>query len=246
MSGRSATRGMRVLELFAGSRSVGKVAERMGCTVFSSDIEAFTNVHLVKNILDVEAAEIPFVPDFIWASPPCTFFSVASIGKHWTPDHRPKTENAKLGVRIVEKTLGLIGHFQKLNPDMKWFMENPRGKLRKLPVVFGIPSATVFYCQYGDSRMKPTDIWTNHLSTIFNPSGWIPRDECWNGNGDCHHEPAPRGSKTGTQGLKGSYERSRIPEALVAEILQSVFGPANLFTPERGAEVVQPGLMGEI
>jgi hypothetical protein len=211
---------MNLLELFAGSRSVGR--EAAGYRVFSSDVTAFEGIDLVKDIRGVQPRDIPFVPDVIWASPPCTFFSVASIGKHWTPDHQPKTENAKLGVELVKKTFEIIDHFLTFNPNLKWFMENPRGKLRKLPVVFGLPRATVFYCRYGDTRMKPTDIWTNHLSTIFNPDGWMPRGECWNGNLDCHHEPAPRGSKTGTQGLKGAYERSRIPPELVREILASV------------------------
>jgi len=39
---------------------------------------------------------------------------------------------------------------------------------------------------------------------------------------DCHHEKAPRGSKTGTQGLKGNYERSIVPYELCKEILESL------------------------
>jgi hypothetical protein len=45
--------------------------------------------------------------------------------------------------------------------------------------------------------------------------------ECHNGNKNCHHESAPRGSKTGTQGKKDSYNRSKIPEQLALEILKS-------------------------
>ena len=51
-----------------------------------------------------------------------------------------------------------------------------------------------------------------------------PRPQCKNGNPNCHHQPAPRGSKTGTQGRKGSYERSIIPEELCLEVLNSVCG----------------------
>lgn len=64
--------------------------------------------------------------------------------------------------------------------------------------------------------MKPTDIWTNSTQ-------WIPRPMCKNGDG-CH-EAAPRGSKTGTQGLRGDYERSKIPDLLCHEILQSCIEP---------------------
>lgn len=162
-----------------------------------------------------------WVPDVIWASPPCTFFSVASIGHHWNKDYTPKTQEAVLGVAIVQKTLDLIDYFVSLNPDLKWFMENPRGKLRKLPVVDGRERTTVMYCKYGDMRMKPTDIWSNYIGTMFQ-SGWVPRPECFNGNRDCHHEPAPRGSKTGTQGLENAYEKSKIPSELIIEILESI------------------------
>ena len=69
----------------------------------------------------------------------------------------------------------------------------------------GLPRYTVTYCQYGDERMKPTDIWTNHPAPCFKP-------RCK--NGDPCHVSAPRGARTGTQGLKGSKERSVIPEEL--------------------------------
>jgi hypothetical protein len=61
-----------------------------------------------------------------------------------------------------------------------------------------------------------TDIWTNSTT-------WKPRPVRHNGNTNCHHAPAPRGSKTGTQGRKGHYERSRIPNKLCVEVLRSLF-----------------------
>jgi hypothetical protein len=69
--------------------------------------------------------------------------------------------------------------------------------------------------------MKPTDIWTNNLFDVFNSNGWQPRKMCFNGNKNCHHQPAPRGSKTGTQGIKGNYLRSIVPKELCKEILNS-------------------------
>jgi hypothetical protein len=47
---------------------------------------------------------------------------------------------------------------------------------------------------------------------------------CFNGNKNCHHEPAPRGSRTGTQGLKGDYLRSQIPPALFEDIFRDING----------------------
>lgn len=208
---------MKVLELFAGSRSVGKVAESIGYEVFSSDVNAFDGIDYAVDIMEFDVSKVPFKPDIIWASPPCTYFSVASIGKHWNKDNTPKSENALKGVAFVEKTIEII---KELKPK-KWYIENPRGKLRKLPVVEAIPRTTVWYCRYGDTRAKPTDIWTNNLRSLLNPDGWNPRPECSNGNPNCHHERAPRGSQTGTQGLKGNYNRSKIPEQLCLEILKS-------------------------
>ncbi len=202
---------MKVLELFAGSRSIGKVADRLAFDVYSSDIEQFGGIDYVTDILDFDVTKIPFKPDIIWASCPCTAFSVAAIGKNWTKvgdDYIPKNPRAEFGLKLVQKTLEIIQHF---NPTY-FFIENPRGMLRKMPIMADFPRQSVTYCQYGDTRMKPTDIWTNSTK-------WIPRPMCK--NGDPCHVSAPRGSKTGTQGLKGSYERSKIPEDLCLEILKS-------------------------
>lgn len=202
---------MNVLELFAGSRSVGKAAEKLGMNVFSSDLIEFEGIHYPVSILDFDVTKVPFQPDIIWASPPCTGFSVAAIGHHWDGGkgaYIPKTETAKLGIELVKKTIEIINHFQ----PRYWFIENPRGVLRKMPFMQDLKRNTVTYCQYGDERMKPTDIWTN--SDV-----WLPRPMCK--NGDPCHVAAPRGSKTGTQGRSNAYERSKIPDELCLEILKS-------------------------
>ena len=117
---------MNVLELFAGSRSFSKVADSLGYKTFTSDIKPFDKIDSVTDILEFDCAKVPFKPDCIWASPPCTFFSVASIGKHWNKDHTPKTKEAILGCKIVIKTLEIIDYFQ---PDY-FFIENPRGLIK--------------------------------------------------------------------------------------------------------------------
>lgn len=58
---------MKVLELFAGSRSIGKAAESLSMEVFSSDINAFDGIDYVVDILDFDVNNVPFVPDIIWA-----------------------------------------------------------------------------------------------------------------------------------------------------------------------------------
>ena len=206
---------MKLLELFAGSRSVGKVAEKFGIEVFSVDINEYKNIDYITDILEFDYSKVPYRPNIIWASPPCTYFSVASIGHHWNEDHTPKTKEAILGMQILNKTLEIIEHYK---PDF-YFIENPVGKMRRK--IKGINRTTVTYCSYGDNRMKPTDIWSNHIYDMFNTKGWRPKPQCYAGNTKCHHEEAPRGSKTGTQGLKNNYERSKIPEQLIVEIISS-------------------------
>lgn len=204
----------KVLELFAGSKSIGNAAEKLGMTTFSSDIEQFGGIDYVVDILKFDFLQVPFIPDIIWASPPCTGFSVASIGTHWGGGKRgylPKTDTAKLGIKLVKKTISIIDFYKKKNPRLIWYIENPRGVLRKLAFMNKlIVRNTVTYCQYGDKRMKPTDIWTNN---VF----WTPKCMCK--NGDSCHVSAPRGSKTGTQGLGASFDRSKIPEELCLEVL---------------------------
>lgn len=78
-------------------------------------------------------------------------------------------------------------------------------KLKILDLFCGINT----YCQYGDTRMKPTDLFTNHPNPQFKPM-------CK--NGDSCHESAPRGSRTGTQGLQNKKERARIPKELCEHI----------------------------
>jgi hypothetical protein len=216
---------MKVLELFAGSRSFSKVAEEFGYETYTTDIEPFEKINQVCSIFDFNIDKMldEFgAPDIIWASPPCTTFSVASIGHHWKGGNRayiPKTKEAEIGIKIIEETNWLI---KMLNPKY-FYIENPRGLLRKLPVITkeNYIRHTIWYCQYHNpkkdkvKRAKPTDIWTNDYK-------WKPKPVCKNGNPDCNHERAPRGSRTGTQGLKDNYERSKVPYELCKDIIKNI------------------------
>jgi len=217
---------MKVLELFAGSRSIGRAAERLNVPlhyreqieVFSVDINPFNGIDLVIDIEDLKVADIPFKPDVIWASIPCTTYSIAAISTH-RDNGSPKTDFAAKSDRLSKKVLELVSHY-----GCVYYIENPRGYLRKMEFMQGVPRQTVWYCKYGDNRAKPTDIFSNNIyNPMFNPLGWNAKKQCSNGNKDCHHEPAPRGSRTGTQGLKNNYERSKIPDELCEEILFSTY-----------------------
>ena len=206
---------MNLLELFAGSRSVGKVAEKYNINVFSVDWTNYENINLVIDIGTLKINDVPFIPDIVWASPDCTTYSIAACSTHRKNSIIPKTEYAKKCDEVNEHFISLIKEWLAINPNMVFFIENPRGMLRKMPFMQEFNRHTIWYCQYGDDRAKPTDIWTNSKT-------FIPRTQCHNGNKYCHHQSAPRGSKTGTQGRKGSYRRSIIPIQLCNDIILSI------------------------
>jgi site-specific DNA-cytosine methylase len=202
---------MRMLDLFSGAHTVGRVFEERGWNVVSIDNDPDTCPTILGNILELKIPELlnlgPF--DFIWASPPCECFSVASIGKHWRSAGDPKSIRAQEAMMILYKTVLVMNAFA----PRFWLIENPRGMMRKMPILQGYPRHTVSYCQYGDTRMKPTDLF-GHV-----PHGWHPK-MCKNG-APCH-VAAPRGSSTGTQGMKGYLNRSAVPLQLVDGIAKEV------------------------
>lgn len=211
------------LELFAGSRSFGKEAEKHGMNVFSVDWTEYENIDLAIDIEYLLADHIPFVPDHVHASFDCTTYTIAAISHHRNKTE-PKSDYAKKCDRVNQHVIELIKYWQRINPGMTFTIENPRGMLRHMPWMQEFKIHTVWYCQYGDDRAKPTDIWTNL-------ENWTPRPECRNYKYDkegniidkhCHHESARRGAKTGTQGKSGSYERSKIPQQLCEEIIKCI------------------------
>lgn len=200
---------MKVLELFAGTRSIGKSFEKKGHKVFSVEWDKqHENIDLYIDINDLTSEMVIKKfgkPDIIWASPDCTTYSIAGISHHRIKEEsgnlKPISDKAKFSDETIKHVLDLI---RELKPKY-FFIENPRGGLRKMEFMQDINKYTITYCQYGDNRMKPTDIFTNHPEPNFKPM-------CK--NGDPCHESAPRGSKTGTQGINGKVDRSRIPEKL--------------------------------
>ena len=197
----------KILELFAGSRCIGRAAEEMNVEVFSVDWEPFPDIDLVADVGTLSINDIPFVPDAVWASPDCTTYTIAAISHHRNGTE-PKSDYAIKCDAVNQHFIGLIHEWLEINPNMVFFIENPRGMLRKMPFMQQFNRHTVWYCTYGDERAKPTDIWTNSTT-------WVPRPICHNGNKNCHHAPAPRGSKTGTQGRKGKFLPFNDPKGIV-------------------------------
>lgn len=193
---------MKVLDLFAGLCGWSNPFAAHGHEVFSIDLDSRFDVSLHADILDVKVSDLPWKPDIILASPPCEGFSVMNIGRNWTHTGDPKTTTAQMGLQLVAATLALI---DELLPTF-WILENPRDKLRVLPIMDGLERRTVTYCHYGEERMKPTDLWGRF------PPSLVLEPTCR--NGDLCHLRAPRGSKTGTQGYGSYAKKSLIPYPL--------------------------------
>lgn len=241
---------MKTVELFSGTGSFSKVARELGHQTFQTDKYAIDHQDLVADIKTLSATDFPYQPDILWASPPCEGFSVMNIGKNWTHDHKPKTQTAILGEELVRHTLRLISELTPTwwfieNPrdklrrldimeEWKTMNSNPSPNARVVGDLFNqvaltTPTAdhtvtsvangqtvyrhTISYCQYGERRQKPTDIWTNAY-------WWKPNPLCKRG-ADCH-DAAPRGSRTGTQGMESYKEKSRIPAQLFQQIFSQV------------------------
>ena len=123
---------MKLLELFSGTGSIGKVARNLHWYVVSLDLkDADINI----DILDWDYKQYPRgYYDFIWASPPCTEYSIAK-----------QTGVRKLDKanKIVLKTLEIIDYFKPL----VWFIENPQtGLLKKQIFMSGMPYKDIDYC----------------------------------------------------------------------------------------------------
>ena len=156
---------LKVLELFSGTGSVGKVAKDIGWEVLSLDLELEADIKI--DIMDWNYKEYPKDSfDIIWASPPCTYYSI--LQNCWLGRRKADgvlltkellEEQRKESDKLVQRTLDIIEYF---DPPL-WFMENPqKGQLKDRDIVKGIPYYDVSYCMYSDwGYEKRTRIWTN-------------------------------------------------------------------------------------
>ena len=155
---------MKVLELFSGTGSVGKVCKELGWEVVSLDLKG-ADINI--NILDwdyTQYQEGHF--DIIWASPPCHTFSM--VRKCWI-GRKIKAHNGSICTRellqndIEQIGLPILRQTEKIIDYLKpkyYFMENPQtGEMKKY---VNRPFYDVDYCMYSDwGYKKPTRIWTN-------------------------------------------------------------------------------------
>tara|TARA_R110001632_G_scaffold154191_1_gene272263 strand:- start:1240 stop:1896 length:657 start_codon:yes stop_codon:yes gene_type:complete len=161
---------MKLLELFCGTKSVGKVAEKMDYDeIVSLDFEPRFNATHTVDIFEWDYKQYPVgYFDTIWASPDCRTWSLATGGKYRTKDSilglgNAHQAEADMGCNMILKVIEILKYFQ---PD-KWFIENPRALLKYYPPLndfideYGACMGLVYYGNYNHGVPKATNIWTN-------------------------------------------------------------------------------------
>ena len=157
----------KLLEMFKGTGSVGKVAKQLGWNVISLDLDPIFTPDIETDILDWDYKKYQkdnnYKPDFIWASPPCNTYSPLAypLKERDTKTAEPKSDRAKLGTKILYKTLEIIDYFKEINPNLLFIIENPRGMMRHDKKIQKLILNSTLYCLYGDERRKPTDFFSN-------------------------------------------------------------------------------------
>ena len=202
---------MRLLELFSGTKSVGRAFEALGWEVTSLDADATTRPGICADIREWDYRTYP--PghfDFIWASPVCTEFSRALTRR---------SRRLEDGDCLVLKTIEIIGY---LRPRW-WAVENPRtGLLKSRPYMKALPYDDVSYCMYGFRYQKTTRIWNN--------LPWVPSQPVCSKRGRCeafqdgrHPETAQRQGSRHWPGQTWEQLYS-LPPRLCREIAESLNG----------------------
>ena len=148
---------MRLLELFSGTGSVGNVFQERGWEVVSLDRDMPADIRCDIMDWDYAGAYPVGYFDFIWASPPCTEYSIAkSVGVR-------KIEESN---EVVKRTLEIIRHYSPRN----WAMENPQtGLLKNQDFMEPLPYNDLDYCKYGMPYRKRTRIWNDIEAFVPHP-----------------------------------------------------------------------------
>lgn len=190
-----------VVDLFAGLGGFSQAfAESPRWDVTTVEIDPEFSPDITADVFDLRPSGFNSDFDVVLASPPCTEFSPA---QNLNGSHEPDGD----AVALVYHTLRLI---RGLAPPF-WFVENPRGRLRS---IIGPPRQTVTYCQYGEDRMKPTDLWGDH------PNSFVGR-RC--DYGDACHVNHREGSNPARDemGMDTAAKRAKVPFGLSKSIRDS-------------------------
>ena len=197
--------------MFSGTGSVGLMAKSLGFNVISLDLK---NADINCDILEWDYKQFDRNHfSFIWASPPCTEYSIAKT---------TRIRNIEYANSIVLKTIEIIEYFGWPH----FVIENPQtGLLKSQSFMNGLRFNDIDYCKYGFNYRKRTRLWNNLKK-------WKPRPLC---NKDCgkvvnnkHIETAQRAPSGKRESWGENYVKHKqedlykIPADLICEILVSL------------------------
>ena len=207
---------VKVLEIFSGTRSIGKVCDQLGWESVSVDL--IMEADHKCDIMDFDYKQYDKDEfDIIWASPPCTEYSKLQDGwlnrmrkgELYTKEIQEKYMSD--GDILIKKTFEIINYF---NCEY-WFMENPQsGRMKNRDIMKDIPFFDVDYCMYSNwGYRKRTRIWTNKKDW----NNLMCNKKCGNMVGSLHKQNlgnSERQRKTNGNGTSQT-DRYRIPEDLI-------------------------------
>jgi site-specific DNA-cytosine methylase len=205
---------MRILELFAGTGSIGEAYQSENWEVLSLDINKKAKPTICCDIMlwDYTIYE-PGHFDAVWASPVCTHYSVARTNAK-TPRDFVWADG------LVLKTLEIIRYF---DPPV-WYIENPQsGLLKTRPFMENLDFTDADYCRYCYwGYRKRTRIWTN---SDLQGKLCLGVGKCPNMKGKQHLKTAQRGARI-IEGERDKQKHSveqlyRIPPELCEAIVKS-------------------------
>ena len=201
---------MLLLELFCGTKSIGRAFQAEGWEVFSLDLDPSCDATWTGDVREFDPAVLPRRPNLIWASPCCTHYSRART-KAKTPRDLEWADSLVQAALRIQAACGC-----------PMLLENPHsGLLKTRDVLRGIPYATVDYCMYSDERCahaarKRTAIWM--VGCTFRPARPLCSKDCGHCVGNRHAERAQQGSAPGCPTRRSLAQLHAIPPLLCEEI----------------------------
>lgn len=142
---------MKILVLFSGTHSIEKVYDSNIHDIRSLDLDKKFNPTINIDILKWNYRKYfkNWIPDYIHASPVCKGFTPLTI----------KNRQTNLSKSLLYRSLNIIEYVKRLNPKLKYTIENPKGKMKNEKRLKNIKQITTSYCMYGFLYMKPTTFW---------------------------------------------------------------------------------------
>lgn len=210
----------RLLELFCGTKSVGKVFETAGYEVISLDYNKKFNATHTDDFLTWNYQQ--YAPDYfdvIWSSPDCRTWSLASGGKYRLLKeiygrNNEHQDDTNIGTNMVLRLIEILKYFK----CDAWFIENPKALLRHFPPLKEFikevkgHTSVVYYGNYDNWGFpKATDIWSNLQIWTDETSPQLDETHYyWR-----HHNHNGKKKKVFKKFWRSPEERSKIPPSLI-------------------------------